>query len=71
MCKIVAKCAVCGYKEAYELSEQEEQTLFFYELFGRDLGYLQDLFPDIPAWIRSGAIDQYSGEFCICPRCQG
>lgn len=70
MCKIVARCALCGHEESYELSEQEEQTLFFYEIFGRDLGLLQDLFPDVPAWIRSGAIDQYADGFCVCPRCQ-
>ena len=69
--KIKARCSLCGYEEEYQLSEQEEETLFFYGIFGRELGYLQDLFPDMPAWIRSGAIDQYSGEFCICPRCQG
>lgn len=68
--KIKARCSLCGREESYELSEQEEQTLFFYMIFGRDLGFIQDLFPDVPAWIRSGAIDQYSDAFCICPRCQ-
>lgn len=71
MCKIVAKCALCGYEEEYELAEPELETYWLYQIFGRDLGMLQDLFPDVPAWIRSGAIDLYADGFCICPRCHG
>ena len=71
MCKIVARCSICGYEEEYELSEQELETYWLYQIFGRDLGMIQDLFPNVPAWIRSGAIDLYADGFCICPRCQG
>ena len=66
---ITAKCSCCGYEEKYDLSEEESITLIKYRLFGRQLGYIQDLFPNVPAWIRSGAIDKYSDGFCICPRC--
>ena len=69
--KIIAKCSLCGYEEEYELSEKEEEMLYLYQIFGRDLGYLQDLFPDVHNWIRSGEIDQYSDGFCICPKCRG
>lgn len=71
MMKIYATCSCCGRTESYELNKEQESTLMEYEVKGRSMGYLQDLFPDIPAWIRSGAIDQYSGGFCICPDCCG
>lgn len=69
--KIKAKCTICGHVGAYEMSKTETDTYYKYQCFGRQLGYLQDLFPNVPAWIRSGAIDQYSGGFCICPECCG
>ncbi len=71
MCKIVAKCALCGYEEKYELSEPELETYWLYQTFGRDLGMIQDLFQDVSAWIWSGAIDQFSDRFSICSKCQG
>ena len=67
--KIKAKCSCCGYEEEYELSPEESYNLRGYELCGRKIGRIQDLFPKIPAWIRSGAIDRYSNGFCICPIC--
>ncbi len=66
---IKAKCSFCGYEEEYPLSEEEALNLTFYDIFGRELGSLQDIFPKIPAWIRSGTIDKYSDGFCICPKC--
>lgn len=69
--KIRAVCSVCGNVGEYQLSEKEADTYEQYQYYGRQMGYLQDLFPDVPAWIRSGAIDQYSGGFCICPKCSG
>lgn len=67
--KIKATCACCGRSEEYELSTAEEYNLEAYQKFGRGLGTLQDLFPTVPAWIRSGAIDKFSGGFCVCPEC--
>lgn len=67
--KIYATCSCCGETEEFELTDNELQTLYQYSLVGRQMGKLQDLFPRVPAWIRSGAIDQYSGGFCICPKC--
>lgn len=69
MIKIVAECSLCGYQEEYILDEEESKTLILYESLGRKMGYIQDLFPKVPAWIRSGSIDQYSNGFCICPKC--
>ena len=66
---ITAKCSCCGREEEYRLSKSEEATLAQYVVLGRQMGKIQDLFPDVPAWIRSGAIDKYSGGFCICPEC--
>lgn len=66
---ITAKCSYCGREEEYHLDEKEHYTLLRYQVYGRQMGYIQDLFPKIPAWIRSGAIDQYSGGFCLCPDC--
>lgn len=68
---ITATCDYCDYKEKYYLSAEEESTLNRYIVYGRQMGPIQTLFPKIPAWIRSGAIDQFSGGFCICPSCSG
>ena len=69
--KITAKCSCCGRTEEYELTETEATMLAQYRVMGRSLGILQNLFPNVPAWIRAGAIDQTSGGFCICPECGG
>ena len=69
--KITAYCSVCGAEGNYEMNEKETETLEKYWCYGRSLGHIQDLFPKVPAWIRSGAIDQYSNGFCICPACSG
>ena len=59
MFMLVAKCSCCGKEGVYEMDREEYKTLQFYQVYGRQLGYIQDLFPKVPAWIRSGAIDQY------------
>lgn len=66
---ITAKCSCCGRTENYKLTITEAETLTQYRILGRGLGKLQDLFPSVPAWIRSGAIDKTTGGFCICPEC--
>ena len=68
---ITAKCSCCGQTATHELTEIEEYNLTGYQLWGRNFGMLQNLFPNIPAWIRSGAIDKYSDGFCVCPECEG
>jgi len=66
---ITAPCSCCGKAGNYQMTDREYDTLLLYQHYGRQMGYLQDLFPDVPAWIRSGAIDQACGGFCICPDC--
>lgn len=66
---LTAKCSCCGYVEKFTLTPEESEMLEYYELRSRGIWKLQDMFPRIPAWIRSGAIDKSSGGFCICPRC--
>ncbi len=68
---IVATCSCCGHLGAYQMSDEEAQKYVMYSFLGRDMGFIQDIFPNIPAWIRSGCIDQYSNGFCICPACCG
>lgn len=68
---IKATCSCCGRTETRNLTEVEEYNLLGYRKYGRQFGMLQNLFPDIPAWIRSGAIDMTSGGFCICQECGG
>lgn len=65
------RCATCGKVNHYLLTESETKLYSNYQLMGRQMGLLQDIFPNIPAWIRSGAIDKYSNGFCICPECCG
>lgn len=66
-----AQCSCCGKIEGYDLSEKEFEDIIAYDE-GNLKGYLQDLFPNIPAWIRSGAIDvKRTNGFCICPECSG
>lgn len=66
---LVAECSLCGNEEEYKCDATESETLNNYICYGRQMGYLQDLFPKVPNWIRSACIDQYSGGFCICPKC--
>lgn len=66
---LVARCACCGREGHYEMNDQEYATFLEYQYRGRELGYIQELFPTVPSWIRSGAIDRYSEGFCICPNC--
>ena len=68
---LVATCACCGQAGVYEMNKEEAELLTRYWEKGRSLGFIQDLFPNVPAWIRSGAIDMYSDGFCICPDCFG
>lgn len=63
------ECGICGGKGSYLMDESEKETYDNYQIRGREMGLLQNVFPKIPAWIRSGCIDQYSGGFCICPKC--
>lgn len=65
-----AQCSICGHVETYKMDEAESKTLEKYWCYGRQLGMIQDLFPKVPAWIRSGAIDRFSDGFCICHNCQ-
>ena len=67
---ITATCSCCGKEKAYVLTAKEQKTLGQYRKSGRSMGMLQDLFPNIPAWIRSGVIDTTTGGFCICPECE-
>jgi len=69
MKSITATCSCCGMSETYNLSELEEYNLAGYQIFGRNFGLLQNLFPNVPAWIRACAIDQTGDGFCICPKC--
>jgi len=66
---ITAKCSCCGQTAEHVLTRAEQKALDQYRIYGRTMGKLQDIFPNIPAWIRSGAIDTTSGGFCICPKC--
>ena len=68
--ELKTKCSCCGSVGKYELSEKEFNDLIAYER-GSLNGYLQELFPDVPPWIRSGAIDKRTNGFCICPECSG
>lgn len=63
------KCSCCGKEDEYKCDATESKTLDKYICYGRQMGYLQDLFPKIPQWIRLGCIDQFSNGFCICPDC--
>lgn len=66
---IVATCFICGTEGKHILTAEETENLILYYTLGRNAGRIQDLFPNVPAWIRSGAIDKYSNGFCICPEC--
>ena len=66
---ITAKCSCCGRTESYKLTNKEQKALEQYQIYGRTMGKIQDIFPNVPAWIRSGAIDKTSFGFCICPEC--
>lgn len=66
---IYPECSLCGTEYAFMLTKTDTAKLRRYDYEGRSMGYLQDIFPKVPAWVRSGAIDKYSNGFCICPNC--
>lgn len=66
-----ARCVCCGQVGRYKMDDEEAQKFEEYQWRGRSMGMMQNLFPKVPARIRNGAIDQYSGGFCICPECSG
>lgn len=68
---LTCTCSECGREGRYLMSEIENKYYENYQIMGRQMGLIQNVFPNIPAWIRSGAIDKYSGGFCICPECCG
>ena len=68
---LMCSCSCCGAEYYTILDETESENLEKYWEYGRELGLIQDVFPTIPAFVRSGAIDQYSNGFCICPKCSG
>jgi len=63
MRKIKAICSCCGYAEIYPLTNAEADKLDHH----RELGMIQDILPEVPAWIRSYA----TCGFGICPVCSG
>lgn len=46
---ITAKCSCCGREETYLMNEEEYQTLLKYQCYRKQLGLIQDLFPEVPA----------------------
>lgn len=68
---LTATCSCCGNTAEYVLDDEETEVYIEYQSLGRQMGTIQNLFPRVPAWIRSGAIDKYSNGFCICPKCCG
>ena len=69
--KLTVTCSICKKVGTYETSKEENVNLKKYWSYGNKARYLQELFPNIPAWIRSGMIDTRSNGFCICPECSG
>lgn len=73
-CLVVA-CSYCNKYYAFLMNPQErklrEEYCFEKSINeARQMGFIQDLFPRVPAFIRSGAIDRYANGFCVCPKCQ-
>ena len=66
---IYPECSICGTEYAYMLTKADANKLRRYDYKGRAMGYIQDIFPKVPGWVRSGAIDKYSNGFCICQNC--
>ena len=66
-----ATCSYCGEIGVYIMDDEEKEKKIEYYFKGRSMGMIQNIFPKIPAWIRSGCIDKYSNGLCVCPKCSG
>lgn len=66
----VCRCSVCGREGTHKMSDAECRTYMAYKLKGHAMGHIGDLFPDIPLWIASGAIDPVSDGTAVCPECE-
>lgn len=62
---ISTQCTCCKTIGKYELNAKETENFLRYQQYGPMAGMIQDLLPDVPAWIRSGV----TTGFCICPKC--
>lgn len=62
-------CSICGKQGVHTLTPDETKTYMEYQIKGRQMGALKDLFPEIPSWILSGAIEPLSNGYCECPEC--
>lgn len=68
-----AQCSCCRQWGMYVMSLEEEKSYDEWleaKIYGKPHKLLQEAFPKVPAWIRSGSIDYTrTNGFCICPRC--
>lgn len=67
---LTCACSKCGKQTVYEMSEDETKKYMEYQIKGRAMGSLRDIFPNIPTWILSGAIEPLANGRCICPSCE-
>lgn len=47
--EIKATCSLCGREETFELTNEESKRLIEYRNRGREMGFIQNLFPRVPA----------------------
>ena len=67
----VAKCncSKCNEEGKYTLNADEVKNYMNYITKGPAAGTMEELFPNIPAWIRTGAINKFTDGKCLCPKC--
>ena len=63
-------CASCKRPGIHRMTEEEKDAYEEYRKKGRAAGRLDKLFPNVPGWIRYGAIEPTSGGITYCPACK-
>ena len=66
---LTCNCSICNKQGIHKLTPDETKLYMEYQVKGRQMGSLKDIFPNIPIWILSGSVEPLADGFCICPEC--
>lgn len=66
---LTCTCASCKKQGRHVMTPDEKRTYDMYLRIGRVAGRLDQLFPNIPGWIRYACLEPTYGGKTYCPKC--
>ena len=67
---LICECSSCGELIRYPMKEKDMREYLDRKTNNRPMRPLSSVFPDIPQWILTGAMDPMAGDKTICPECE-